>query len=244
VPQPPALKDSEATRQAAQHNSLVSFELTGGSSMKAQELFEQDPALVLRSPESANRHPQVPSSESVPQSLHRTALYPSKPTVAGMRQHSPRSLHQQQPESLSISDPVDLRKQQSVADALAQFQRDLSKMRTTQTFSQFHYSNLIVKKAVVFKDDEDDESDAVETQSLTQRGPRRQRTVAVIQKDLEKKFQAAAPWYNKPGGHVFIADKSNSAKFSLTNWSPLLHRYMLANGENNPMQPKSLTWTL
>lgn len=139
---------------------------------------------------------------------------------------------------------------------------ELLKVRTTHTFSQFHYSGMTTRQVATFRDTEDGVSSSPRTGGGTGEEPvqnnvplpsrlaqafaigPRKRNLQVIKKDLDSKFLSNPPWYAKKGQRVTMKDEVGMTRFSLNNWSPLLHRYMLANGEENLRQAEFMNWTV
>lgn len=134
--------------------------------------------------------------------------------------------------------------------------QELNKFKTTHTFAQFHYSGHMTRQVPTFRDaDVEVDVNSGKLQGVEERLPSRiaqafvigpkKRNVQVIKKDLESKFLSTQPWYAGKNQKIFIKDTMTiGTKFATNNWSPLLHRFMLTNGEDNLRPLETMNWTL
>lgn len=133
------------------------------------------------------------------------------------------------------------------------FRNELLRMRNTHTFSQFHYgAGAAVGPTTPGRTVGATATSANSTNPvpLPKRvantfaiGPQK-RTVQVIKAELDAKHREVNPWYAKQSDRIPLKDELSSAKFSLKNWSPLVHRFMLLNGTENRNNCEGMTWTL
>jgi hypothetical protein len=164
----------------------------------------------------------------------------NKPSAAGTSTggFEPPRINPLTPEEEEALTP-DERRQRSVNQQVAMLYQDMSRIKNTHTFSQAHYQRSAVGRAAV-------ESGMVaqpfRTANVHQLGPQK-RTVQVIKQDLDAKYRGSVPWYGNPKQKVRLREQTGTAKFALYNWSPLLHRFMLSNGADNPNRPESIRWT-
>lgn len=147
------------------------------------------------------------------------------------------------------------RREQIVRNDIEGMKNELGKLRTTHTFAQFHYSGHMTRQVPTFRDaDIEVDPTSGKLAGVEERLPARiahafaigpkKRNIQVIKEDLDSKFLSNAPWYAGRGQRVPIKDHSSVHKFALNNWSPLLHRFMAANGEENLRPVEVMNWTV
>jgi hypothetical protein len=169
---------------------------------------------------------------------------PQTRSTAGHGAHHAATLPQP-PGGLASLDDVDeflltpdQRRERAVALEVAAMRQDLTRLTTTHTFSQVHYSRDTRGRA-----DATNVTGPGRTANVFQVGPQK-RTVQVIKADLDARYQTNAPWYGNQKIKTRLKDQSGTAKFALANWSPLLHRFMLSNGAHNGGRDDAIRWTV
>jgi hypothetical protein len=158
--------------------------------------------------------------------------------------------------TLVPDDPVAKKKEAQLKQDLDAMKAELNKFKSMHTFAQFHYSGHVTRQVPTFRDaDAEVDTASGKLAGVEERLPARiaqafvigpkKRNVQVIKKDLESKFLTNQPWYASKHQRTFIKDTAASAtKFATNNWSPLLHRFMLSNGEENLRPVETMNWTV
>lgn len=143
-------------------------------------------------------------------------------------------------------DPVEIRKKALVQQDVSVMADQMAKIRTTHTFSQYHYTGGVTRQATSHANaSSDDTSNLPKRIAQSYSVTNGKRNVQVIKKEIDGRFREQLPWYCKADARVTKRDgTSRSTTFSLSNWSPLMHRYMLTGGEDNKAVAKSIFWTV
>ena len=140
---------------------------------------------------------------------------------------------------------AEMRKALLVKQDVDAMRTEMMKMRTTHTFSQYHYTGTVTRQATAQATSTDEGSNLPKRIAQSYVVTTGKRNVQVIKKELDERFREQLPWYCKQDDRVSIRDScSRSTTFSLSNWSPLMHRQMLASGEDNKATPIPMFWTV
>jgi hypothetical protein len=226
-------KHFQPTPPTVPSTATLSFSMDGSVNISASMSMMRPAPPVLQDPIDGTPHSRPGTAENT--ATTSTALLAGTSSASGTNHPTPPQ-----------QDPAEARKAMLVQQDIDTMHGELMKMRTTHTFSQYHYTGGITRQATAHANASgDDALNLPKRIAQAYVATSGKRNIQVIKKEIDERFREQLPWYCKQDARVTKRDGcSRSTTFSLSNWSPLMHRNMLACGEDNKAVPVSMFWTV